>query len=82
MYAKAVIVLMVLATCNIVIAEIKPVPYTSAIIMIITCIQAFIALSWLMHLRFDNKLFRFLVLGVFVLYAMTIVILFLDYNLR
>jgi caa(3)-type oxidase subunit IV len=82
MYVKTVIILLVLAALNIIIATIGPVAFKPVIIMLITCVQAFIALAWLMHLKFDNILFRSLVIGVFVLFFVTIVILFLDYNLR
>lgn len=81
-YAKAVIALLVLAAINIALAGLKPVSFTPAIIMIISCIQAYIALAWLMHLKFDSGLFRFLVSGVFFLFFIVIVILFLDYKLR
>jgi caa(3)-type oxidase subunit IV len=81
-YAKAIIALILLTAINIALAGIKPVPFTPAIIMAISCIQAYIALAWLMHLKFDSNLFRFLVFGVFFLFFVVIVILFLDYKLR
>lgn len=81
-YAKAIIAILLLAVINIGLAGIKPVPFTPAIIMIISCIQAYIALAYLMHLKFDSGLFRFLVFGVFFLFFIVIVILFLDYKLR
>lgn len=81
-YTKAVIVLLFLAALNIALAGIQSVPFKPAFIMLISCIQAFIALTWLMHLKFDSRLLRFLVFGVFFLFFVTIVILFLDYYLR
>jgi caa(3)-type oxidase subunit IV len=81
-YAKAVIAILLLAAINIALAGIKPVSFTPAIIMVISCIQAYIALAYLMHLKFDSSLFRFLVFGVFFLFFIVIVILFLDYKLR
>lgn len=81
-YAKAVIAILFLAAINIVLTGIKPVPFTPAIIMVISCVQAYIALAYLMHLKFDSGLFRFLVFGVFFLFFIVIVILFLDYKLR
>lgn len=81
-YAKAVIAILLLAAINIALAGIEPVSFTPAIIMLISCIQAYIALAYLMHLKFDSSLFRLLVFGVFFLFLIVIVILFLDYKLR
>jgi cytochrome c oxidase subunit IV len=81
-YVKTIIILLLLTALNIIFAGIDPVSFTPAILLAISCLQAYIALSWLMHLRFDNKLFRFLVMGVFFLFFVVIVILFLDYKLR
>ena len=81
-YARTVVVLLLLTALNIIVANLKLASFAPAIIMVISSIQAFIALSWLMHLKFDSRLFRFLVFGVFFLFFIVIVILFLDYKLR
>jgi cytochrome c oxidase subunit 4 len=50
--------------------------------VLIATVQAAIALNWFMHLKWDNKLIRALVIGLFLLYAVVIVITFLDYEFR
>jgi cytochrome c oxidase subunit IV len=82
MYLKTVVILLLLTALNITIATLGHSNWTAGIIVAIATIQAGIMLTWFMHLRWDNKLFRTLVIGVFVLYAIIVIITFLDYKFR
>lgn len=81
-YAITAIVLLALTALNIFIAGLSHSVIISGIIIFISMVQAFIALTWFMHLRYDNMLFKSLVIGVFFLYAVVIVITFFDYLFR
>jgi cytochrome c oxidase subunit 4 len=50
--------------------------------MIIASTKAAIVLLYFMHLKFDDKIFRFMVTLVFAVYAVVIVITFFDYLYR
>jgi cytochrome c oxidase subunit 4 len=81
-YTQTFIVLSLLSSLNILIALIKPVSWTPAIILIICSIQAFIALRNFMHLRYDKLILKIFVGGVFVLYTLIIIITLFDYKFR
>lgn len=80
--AKITIVLMLLTALNIFIASFKPVAWLGAIILIICSIQGAIAVTYFMHLKYDKPFLKAIVAGLFVLYAIIIVITLLDYKLR
>jgi cytochrome c oxidase subunit IV len=82
MYAKTLIILLFLTALNIILAILKPVDWTNGIILLIASVQAGIALTWFMHVKWDSRLIRTLVIGVFILYAAIVIITFLDYNFR
>lgn len=50
--------------------------------MIIASTKAAIVLLYFMHLKFDDKIFRFMVTLVLVIYAVVIIITFFDYLYR
>ena len=81
-YIKVWLVLMVLMVVNITLMGIKSLPFAPAIVLAVAAVQAYIALNWFMHLKHDGRFLRWIVLGVFVLYAIVIIITFLDYKFR
>jgi cytochrome c oxidase subunit IV len=81
-YAKVLIVMLVLTALNITLATVHHGWWTPGAIILAACIQAFIALVWFMHLRWNSLLYRLLVAGVFFVYLLVIVLLFFDYKLR
>jgi cytochrome c oxidase subunit IV len=80
-YGIVAIVLLAFSALNILMAG-SSLSWAPALIIFIACIQAYIALSWFMHLRYDNVFLRVLVFGVFMLFAVVVVITFLDYKFR
>lgn len=50
--------------------------------MIIASTKAAIVLLYFMHLKFDDKIFRFMVALVLLIYAVVIIITFFDYLYR
>lgn len=57
-------------------------PYNTAAAMIIASIKAAIVLLYFMHLKFDEKIYRFMFTLVIAIYAVVIVITFFDYLYR
>jgi cytochrome c oxidase subunit 4 len=57
-------------------------PLTVAAALLIACIKGGIVLTWFMHLKFEEPVFRYMVLGVFLLFALIIIITFFDYAFR
>ena len=57
-------------------------PLTVTVALLIAGIKAFIVLSNFMHLKYESLLLRILVAMVFVLFALIVVITFIDYAFR
>jgi cytochrome c oxidase subunit 4 len=81
-YIKTWAILLVLTAINLTIATVSHGKLIAGIIVLVSVIQAVVALNWYMHLRWDNRLFRVLVIGVFLMYAVILIITFLDYKFR
>lgn len=81
-YAIVGIIILFLTGLNISIAMLSHAKWMPGIIVLVSSVQAFIALTWFMHLRWDSKITKILVAGVFVLYAVVIALTFLDYSFR
>jgi len=56
--------------------------YTVALALILASIKTTIVLTYFMHLKFENLILRLMVGGVFLLFAIIIVITFIDYYFR
>jgi cytochrome c oxidase subunit IV len=79
---RVLIVLLLLSATNIITATVHHGTWSAGIIVMVAGIQAFIMLTWFMHLKWDNILFRILTGAVFILYVMVIILLFFDYKFR
>jgi cytochrome c oxidase subunit IV len=55
---------------------------TVLIALVIASVKAGIVLTYFMHLKFENTLFRILVIMVLAIYTLVIVGTFIDYLLR
>ena len=55
---------------------------TVAVALIIACIKAGTVITYFMHLKFESLLLKLLVAGVFIIFALVIIITFIDYLLR
>jgi cytochrome c oxidase subunit IV len=56
--------------------------FTVAMALTLASIKTFIVLTYFMHLKFENLILRLMVGGVFLLFAIIIVITFIDYYFR
>lgn len=55
---------------------------TAALALIIACTKAAFVIMWFMHIKFESGLLKILVAGVFVIFALVVIITFIDYLLR
>lgn len=76
------LVLLLLTTTSILIIKFHLGAFTVAAALLLASVKATIVLAYFMHLKFENLLLRLMVLGVFLLFAIVIVITFIDYYFR
>jgi cytochrome c oxidase subunit 4 len=84
-YGSHLLVLLILITLTVVTVAITSVQlgaFNTTAAMIIASTKAAIVLLYFMHLKFDDKIFRFMVTLVLAIYAVVIVITFFDYLYR
>jgi len=74
--------LIVLTVFTVAITSIHLGPFNTAAAMLIASVKAAIVLLYFMHLKFDEKIYRFMVTLVLAIYAVVIVITFFDYLYR
>jgi cytochrome c oxidase subunit 4 len=56
--------------------------FTVTVALLIASVKVFLVLSYFMHLKYESLLLRILVGMVFLLFALIIVITFIDYAFR
>jgi cytochrome c oxidase subunit IV len=76
------IVLLILTTISILAIKMHLGAYTVALALILASVKVTIVLTYFMHLKFESLLLRLMVGGVFLLFAIVIVITFIDYYFR
>ncbi|HPA87455.1 MAG TPA: cytochrome C oxidase subunit IV family protein [Bacteroidales bacterium] len=57
-------------------------PFTVAAALLIACVKAATVIIHFMHMKFESLFLKIMVSGVFLLFALVIVITFIDYLLR
>lgn len=81
-YAWILILLLVLTTVTVTVTWVDLSALTVAVALIIATVKATFVLTYFMHLKFENSLYRILVTMVLLIYAIVIVITFFDYLFR
>ena len=76
------LILLILTTISILAVKMHLGAFTVALALIIASVKVTIVLTYFMHLKFENLLLRLMVGGVFLLFAIVIVITFIDYYFR
>ena len=74
--------LILLTVLTVTITSVHLGPFNTAAAMLIATVKASIVLLYFMHLKFDEKIYRFMVTLVFAIYSVVIIITFLDYLYR
>jgi cytochrome c oxidase subunit 4 len=84
-YKSQIVVLLSLILLTILTVTITSVhlgPYNTAAAMLIASVKATIVLLYFMHLKFDEKIYQFMVALVLAIYAVVVIITFFDYLYR
>jgi len=76
------ITLLVLTTITVFVAGLQLGPLSVFVALIVASIKGTTVLTYFMHLKYDKPIFRILVAGVFILFALIIGITFIDYVFR
>lgn len=79
---KVLFILLILTTITILVINIHVGAFTVALALLLASVKVTIVLTYFMHLKFENMLLRLMVGGVFLLFAIVIVITFIDYYFR
>jgi len=75
-------ILLVLTTISVLATGFHLGPFTVVLALVIACTKVAIVLTQFMHLKFENMFLRLAVTGVFVLFALVVIITFIDYYFR
>jgi len=81
-HAYVLIILLILTSVSVLITGWHLGAYSAAIALLIASVKVWTVLANFMHLRFESLFLKLLVAGVFVLFALVIIITFIDYFLR
>jgi len=84
-YASLIVVLVILltlTTISVLVTGIHLGPVTVAVALVIASVKVAIVITQFMHLRFENLFLKLAVSGVFTLFALVILITFIDYFFR
>lgn len=76
------VALLFLTFFSVFIAEFDLQALTVTVAMTVATIKGSIVVLNFMHLRYESKFMKFMVLGVFVLFAIVLIITFIDYWFR
>jgi cytochrome c oxidase subunit 4 len=76
------VILLVLTTISVLVTGIHLGPVTVAVALLIASVKVAIVITQFMHLKFENLFLKLAVSGVFALFAVVILITFIDYYFR
>jgi cytochrome c oxidase subunit 4 len=80
--ANVLLVLMFLTFITIGITSFNLAAFSVTVALLIASFKVFLVLTYFMHLKYESVLLRVLVASVFLLFAVIIVITFIDYAYR
>lgn len=80
--AKVLLLLMFLTFLTITVTSFNLGAFSVTVALLIAGFKAFMVLSYFMHLKYESLLLRILVGMVFVLFAIIVLITFIDYAYR
>jgi cytochrome c oxidase subunit 4 len=79
LFLIVLVILLILTGISVAVTRIELGPLTVTVALLIATVKSGFVLTYFMHLKFDNRMFTFMVLGVFAIIAAVIFITFLDY---
>jgi cytochrome c oxidase subunit 4 len=81
-HAIVLIVLLFLTAISVLVTGWHFGPFSVAVALIIASIKVRTVITHFMHMKFESLFMKLMVTGVFVLFALVIIITFIDYYLR
>lgn len=81
-YGLILLLLVFLTAVSVAVTQIELTKWSTAVALILATTKSTFVLAIFMHLKFDQKIFRFMAIFVFLLLLAVIVITFLDYAFR
>jgi len=76
------VILLILTTISVLVTGIHLGPVTVAVALLIASVKVAIVITQFMHLKFENLFLKLAVSGVLTLFALVILITFIDYFFR
>jgi cytochrome c oxidase subunit 4 len=76
------IVLLILTTISVLVTKWHIGAFTVAVALIIASIKVRTVIFYFMHVKFESRFIKLMIAGVFAVYALVIIITFIDYYLR
>lgn len=76
------VTLLTLTAISVIVASLELGPLSVFVALLLASVKGFIVLSYFMHLKYDKPIYRIMVLGLFILFALIIAITFIDYVFR
>lgn len=81
-HALVLIALLVLTFITVFVTEINFGAFSVGVALIVASTKVAIVLTYFMHLKYESKFTKIMVSGVFVIFALVVIITFIDYLLR
>jgi cytochrome c oxidase subunit IV len=81
-HAIVLVLLLTLTTISVLVTGWHLGALTVAVALVIASIKAGTVITYFMHMKFESLFLKLIVAGVFLLYALVIIITFIDYLLR
>ncbi len=79
---KVFLVLLFLTFLTITVTSFELAAFSVTVALLIAGVKGFMILTYFMHLKYESLLLRILVALIFVLYALVVLITFIDYAYR
>lgn len=80
--ARILLILMFFTFATISVTSLNLASFTVTVALLIAGIKGYFVLSYFMHLKYENLLLKILVGMIFVLFALIVLITFIDYSYR
>jgi cytochrome c oxidase subunit 4 len=79
---KVLIGLLLLTAITVYVSGLHLGAFSVGVALLIASVKVFIVLTFFMHLKFESKFIKLMVSGVFGMYALVVLITFIDYFFR
>lgn len=81
-YGLILFLLLILTAVSVAVTQIELTKWSTAVALILATTKSVFVLAIFMHLKFDERIYRFMAIFVFLLLLAVIVVTFLDYAFR